>query len=333
MINNDIWDRLGNSAAGATGVVALRLHPESKFDLFAALDKSTGRRFVILKSDDPDLHPGQSLPTGRGFRVQYLKTADDSEGNFSLQLELLDLSFAEIFDIVSNDVLQNVLQCANDKSAFRIFVSKIVEWQHFLDQLPKDGLSEQEQQGLFAELWFLREYLIGELGPERAISSWAGPEHQSKDFQFTEIAIEVKSSSAKQHSSYAISNEMQLDSRNFQRVLLFCLLLEKQVAGGKSLNELITEIRELLLDPIAAVRFSELLLKYGYVDSESGHYNSHYTVRSQHIFDVRDDFPRIIESDLRRGVGEVRYSIEHSACEHFAVSEAEMRRLLQAIIL
>lgn len=330
MLNKHVWDMLGKSTGHSSGVVALRLLPESKFNIFAALDQATGHRFLLVKSNTYDVRPPPALPAGRGFNVQFVITAADPEGENCLRFELTEPTHADVFDVIGNDVLRNIVQSVDDKAAFSGFVARIGEWQHFLDQLPRDGFSEQAQQGLFAELWFLREFLLGDLGPEKAVRAWAGPKAMAKDFHLSGVAFEVKASSSKQHSRFTISSEMQLDPHGVSRLILYCLLLERLMGGGMSLPELVTAIRkDLQTDLDAALLFSELLLQTGYTDSDAELYTIRFAIRSQHFFDVRDDFPRIVEADLRLGVGDVHYSILYSECERYAVTEADARSLIK----
>jgi len=333
MLNKKIWDQLEKSGNSLNGLTVLRLNPESRFNIFAAMDPVTKHRFLLLKSNKADVHPQQQLPLGRGFNFRFIITSTDPDGINCLQFELTDMLHVDVFDVIGNDVLKYILQSSDDKAAFAIFVLRIVEWQRFLDQLPKEGLSETAQQGLFGELWFLRESLLCEITPHQAVSSWAGPKALAKDFQFPGIAFEVKTTSSKQHSCFTISNEQQLDARG-GRLILFCLLLEHLAAGGTSLPELVSSIRANLQSyPDAAIRFSELLLQSGYVDMDAPKYITHFAIRSQHFFEVRDDFPRIVETDLRRGVGDVHYSILFSECDHYALNETDVRKMIRTILV
>jgi hypothetical protein len=331
MLGNLVWNLLRESAGRASGVVALRLRPESKFNIFAALDVATGHHFLVLKSNQADLRPLGALPAGRGFAVRFMNTAGDPEGVSSLEFELTDPGHADVFDVIGNDVLKNVVQSAGDQAAFNTFISRIGEWQLFLDELPQGGLSEPMQQGLIAELWFMHKFLIAQVGPLKAVNAWAGPKAFAKDFQLTGLAFEVKASSGKQHSRFRVNNELQLDATRVGRLILFCVLLEPLVAGGMSLPEMVSTIRmDLQLDREAMVLFSQLLLQCGYAESDAGRYTTRYAIRSEHFFDVKDDFPRIVESDLRKGVGDVHYSILYSECERYALKEDEAIGLMRA---
>jgi hypothetical protein len=278
------------------------------------------------------LHPAVPLPVGRGFNVQFVATPSDPEGSNCLRFELTEAAHADVFDVISNDVLRHIVQATDDKAAFDAFIPRIDEWQHFLDQLPQDGLTEQAQQGLFAELWFLRNFLLAEIGPHRAVRAWAGPKSLAKDFHLAGLAFEVKSGSAKQHSRFSISSEIQLDSHGVNRLILYGLLLERLVGGGMSLVELAAAIRTELLqsDPVSAILFSELLLQTGYIDSDASRYTTRFAIRSEHFFDVTGNFPRIVEADLRSGVGDVHYSILQSECERYSMPENDVRILIRS---
>lgn len=332
MLNKNIWDQLEKSGSSSTGLVVLRLYPESMFNIFAAIDPITKHRLLLLKSNQSNICPCQQLPSGRGFNFRFVSTSGDTDGVNSLQFELADMLYVDVFDVISNDALVHILRSKDERAAFETFVHQITEWQRFLDQLPREGLSESAQQGLFGELWFLREVLFREMPPLQAVTSWAGPRALAKDFEFPGVAFEVKTVASKQHSRIAISNEQQLDSSGVGKLIMFCLLLERLTGGGLSLPELISSIRSFLqAHPNAANLFSELLLQAGYVDKDAMQYIMHYSIRSKHYFEVRDNFPRIVEADLRRGVGDVHYSVLLSECEHYAVNENDVIDIIRTI--
>ncbi len=91
-----------------------------------------------------------------------------------------------------------------------------------------------------------------------------------------------------------------------------------EVRGALSPN---AEARDLLED---------LLLAAGYLDRHEQLYeNVAYVVRSHHAFHVRDGFPRLTETALPPGVGDLAYSVALSNCMPFLVEDEEIRSLLQ----
>ena len=161
-----------------------------------------------------------------------------------------------------------------------------------------------------------------EIGPAKSVRAWAGPKQLAKDFQLAGVAFEVKASSTKQHAQFIISGELQLDTKGVKRLILYaCFWSDWWRAACRFPNSCNWYARGPAGRSCGCGPFSELLLQVGYTDSDAARYTSRFTVRSQHFFDVRDDFPRIVESDLRAGVGDVHYSIMQSECEHYSLTE------------
>lgn len=334
MLSPQTWVALENPSGQAAGLRAVRLHPETPLNIFAAIDRSTGHRMLLLKlRNDPGIAE-HMLPTGRGFITRSEPTVEDGDGRHCMRFELSIPAYAEAFDVIGNAVLTQVLKSPNEEAAALGFIGKIVEWQSFLDQLPSDGLSEQKQLGLFAELLLLRDHLLDQVPAERAIVAWSGPKAFAKDFEFPGLAFEVKATSAKQHARLSISNELQLNEAGVGRLLVFAVLVERLVAGGVTLVGLVRDIRALLVaTPAASALFAERLLQAGYVDAHAGRYEDGYSIRARHFLDVKEGFPRLIETDLMPGIGDVRYSVALSACSEFELQPAEVTTLLKTLPL
>ncbi len=290
------WTKLESSAQEPiAGLLALRLCPESKLDIFAAVDSQSGRRLLMLKSNVPPVRRFDELPEGVGFTL-----------------------------------VDNIVRLNEPAAAFDAFAGRIAEWQAFLNSLPSTGLSDQHQQGLFAELKFLKDILLKTCPPEAAVAAWAGPKALAKDFHFAKMAFEVKATTTKEPTRFRISSEVQLEFAENSRLFVFGCIFERVLSGGSSLPEVVLEVRESLRpNGLASTRFAQLLFQRGYIDIDSKRYDARFKMRAQHFFEVKADFPRIIGAELRRGVGDVHYSILLSDCLRFEVSETEVRELLK----
>src|SRR6266542_3125824 len=325
------WTKLESSAQEpVAGLLVLRLCPESNLDIFAAVDPQSGRRLLVLKSNAPPVQRFEELPEGVGFALRFIETLGDTDGPFSLRFELTNASYADVFDVVANDVIENIVRLNEPTAAFDAFAGRIAEWQAFLNSLPSTGLSDQHQQGLFAELKFLKDILLKTCSAESAVAAWAGPKALAKDFHFAKMAFEVKATTTKQPTRFRISSEVQLECGENSRLFVFGCIFERVLSGGSSLPELVLEVRESLRpNGLASTRFAQLLFQRGYIDIDSKRYDARFKMRAQHFFEVKADFPRIVGSELRRGVGDVHYSILLSDCLRFEVSETEVRELLK----
>jgi hypothetical protein len=71
--------------------------------------------------------------------------------------------------------------------------------------------------------------------------------------------------------------------------------------------------------------FNDLLFQRGWFDEHAPRYESHrLTLREEFSFLVEPGFPRLVESNLPNGVGDVNYALSLSACKAFQVETSEM---------
>jgi hypothetical protein len=67
------------------------------------------------------------------------------------------------------------------------------------------------------------------------------------------------------------------------------------------------------------------LFEGGYFEQHSNLYSPvGYFVRNDTFYKVENDFPRIIENEIRSGVGDVKYSIILSQCGSYSQPEEEV---------
>jgi hypothetical protein len=111
---------------------------------------------------------------------------------------------------------------------------------------------------------------------------------------------------------------------------LFHLSLDIRQRQGETLPEIVSSVRSLVAaDEIARSKLENLLFEIGYLDIHTSRYeNIGYNIREYNYFKVERGFPRIVESDLRNGVGDVRYTISVAECKHFSILESEVVELI-----
>jgi len=82
----------------------------------------------------------------------------------------------------------------------------------------------------------------------------------------------------------------------------------------------------ILKDKIAALNIFKLkLLEAGYYDIHKPLYREMgYNIRKKNIYFITDDFPRITEQQIPKGVGDVRYSIVLTESESWRIDETEL---------
>jgi hypothetical protein len=333
MTTTDTWRDLENSTpGGGGGFLTRRIHPESSTDLLLAVEKPSNARLLILRFSNMALKPTGDLPRAEGFEVRRGFESANGKKHFHLAVRLTHPRFADVFTTLVDDVVAHVRRATHEAAAVRTLIDRLEQWQAFLKRHTADGLSEESQQGLYGELWFLGHHAIPRLGPRSAVGSWKGPGGTSQDFHFPGVAVEVKTASGKQHQKMMISNERQLDPTGIELLLLFHMSLDVRQGSGETLPTRVRLIRELVgIDAVAATELEQLLFEAGYLDCHAPVYEaSGYTIRESNFFEIRNGFPRIVEADLRNGVGDVRYSVSVAECKNYSFPEARVHQLLGA---
>jgi hypothetical protein len=244
-----------------------------------------------------------------------------SNGKTDVCMRLNEPRFAEMFDRLVEDIVDQVSTAQTAEAGIQKFVNRFGHWQQFLQRLSPEGLSYTAQLGLYGELWFMCERLLPVLPASTVIQMWTGPLAANQDFQLAGLAIEVKFTSTKLPLRLRIQSERQLDATGTDVLYLAALTFDVREGTDRTLPQLISGIRDSLGNSGAAQLFEDRLYLAGYADKHVPEYEDRsYTLRESHICKVTDSFPRIVESDLRQGVGDVTYSIGLSDCLPYEVS-------------
>lgn len=327
----DTWKQLETSPSGVGGgYLSRRIHPGAVVDLFLAVEKPSNTRLLVVRVASTSLKEGGDLPRAEGFEVRRGFETLDGKKLYHLAVRLTHPRFADVFATLVDDVVSHVVRAAGEAAAVRVLLDRLERWQAFLKKHAGDGLSDESQQGLYGELWFLGHHAIPRLGTRAAVCCWKGPAGAPQDFQFPAVSVEVKAAAGKQHQKLTIANERQLDPTGVGVLLLFHLSVDVREGSGETLPARVGAVRGLVEpDAVAAEELERLLFDAGYLDCHAHTYEVRgYTVRETNFFEVRDGFPRIVEADLRSGVGDVRYTISVAECRHYAVPEVRVHQLL-----
>ena len=172
-------------------------------------------------------------------------------------------------------------------------------------------LSENQAQGLFGELYFMNEWLSDPL--HQTITHWDGPDGALNDFNWStlDFHVEVKTSSLLSPPlQHEISSLHQLNPDEGHTLLLFSMSARIDPGGAHSLNTLIEEIREILIEenqfPALTV-FNEKLVDYGWNPNQA---DFRFIVNADlaNLYLVTNDFPRITSEELE-GIFDSRVNI------------------------
>lgn len=316
----DPWADLEAQREGL-GIARRRIRPESPRDLFVAYDLETRRRRLTYRRSWSNADRLPDLPTTDALACECQIAADGTTIDVSVVLR--EPHFSQLFVALADSLVEGIIAAPSDDAALTELVTRLSDWQDMLRAIAADGLPASARRGLVGELILLRDDILPVLGPVDAVEGWTGPLRANQDFQFTTTALEVKCTTALNPQGFTVNNERELDDSNIGNSVLSLvhLSLDERRGDGTSLADLVQEIEALLSGtPSARTLFQERLARVGYLDSQADMYRDPlYNVRAVRYFDVSDDFPRIVEQDLRNGVGQVEYRVTLAACSQFEV--------------
>jgi hypothetical protein len=325
----EVWDELESALpVGRPGRQQRRILHESPANLFVAVTSPDGRRCLTLTVDDSAVADVDTLPSARGLEILLHRAG--AEGRSTLELQLVDPALLEVFGSLAWDVANVVSAQADDTSAVRAWLSRVMLWQRMLSRAAR-GLPTQAQRGLWGELWLLTQKLAPVFGVERAVDAWTGPAGSVHDFQTSRGSLEVKTSAAHEPQIVRINGERQLDDAFVPSLHLVHLSIEVRHRTGSTLPASVENARALVAGTTAALPFEDRLLAYGYLDIHADLYaQTGYELREAELFRVGVGFPRIIEHELPDGIGRVHYDLAIAACADHRVDFAQVLITLAA---
>ncbi|MCL7458594.1 PD-(D/E)XK motif protein [Micromonospora echinofusca] len=314
------------------GIVARRLFPRSRHDIFLAVQQPAGRRVLLLRvpasAGKRVIERYPTLPSTRGLAIEFATAPD---GGTELRIVLTAHEQREVFNPLIADVANTAHTAESPDGALTVAVERFEHWRNLLQSIRDSGLSEDARRGLYGELVVLRDYLCRLLPSSEAVLAWRGPTGANQDFELHTCAIEVKAGAGRDPRSIGIASERQLDDTGIDHLLLAHVSLDERRGGsGESLNAIIQSLREKTATAAVRAELDDLLIGAGYLPEHRHLYDEpHYTVRKTSFWLVTDAFPRITEADLRPGVGDCRYRISTVGLDQYGVSAEEIANIVK----
>ncbi len=326
---SDIWNELENDMSSSTGLLLRRYAATILPDVFIGFRKTDGQRALALLMQKESNANLSRYAQFKDVKLEIVPDERETTKSFLLIL-LVNKQHTDVFASLCEDLISGIMDVKDDVKLVRKLLNRLEKWKSLFDKASIDGLGPEEQRGLYGELYFLRKCINSSVDYQKCILLWVGSESAIRDFQLSDWALEVKTTHGNNHQKIQISSERQLDKKNLNSLILFHLSLEVQQQNGESLNGLIDEIITLLASDIASQsQFRMKLLLAGYFNHHRHLYESTgYQTRNEHFYLVKNDFPRIEEKDIRKGVGDVKYSIILSDYKDYILEESNVLEMI-----
>lgn len=327
-----LWrDLAGEKLQHQPGWYSRRLFPDAASDIRAAVLNPEGTHALLIEVPSAVVPSDVEYPVSRGFELFPEISVPGPNGRVRLCLVLSDRIYWEVFEVLCQDVAETIARASSETVTVQTLLSRLRVWQAFMLRFGPKGLGTEEQIGLFAELCFLRDNVIGQIPALSALQSWKGPTGGIQDFNFPGCSIEVKGTTALPSENIKISGLLQLDETCVKKLILCHMAFDANNISGITLPEIVQNIRHRISldDSSAVLYFNDLLLEAGYLDSHESLYSGRrYLIQELRYFEVADGFPRIRLSEVRRGVISGIYNIGLRACLPFEMAAEKVQNLI-----
>jgi len=335
MTFNTLWSdlELESSQISQQGILTRLVGLEKTCPTFIGIRRPGKLRCYIVQVPIEIALLPESIPNSRGFEFHVSATGNElHSGYVSCILTASQEDYNDVFSSIAEDLFSITHSLSSKREIVKAFFNRVRLWQIFFEKQNASGLSEEAQRGLFGELIFLDTYvLINKNSFIQDLDNWTGPINRQHDFQFGNLVVEVKTTSSKNHQRLTISSEQQLDETLVDALYVFFISLSIIEDHENTLPAKVETIRNRLSsDPLALAQFNTTLVHRGYLDAHKEKYDrTGYSEREAAFFHVKDQFPRIKENDLRKGVGEIKYSILVSECKNYEIPKDEFTKKLK----
>jgi hypothetical protein len=285
---------------------------------------------LILSVSSAFLPSAHDLPSTKGVHTAIVPI-DDLRSEVRVSLAAPEI--LRVFATFVEDVAASASAEDDDAGALSAFATRFAHWRHLLAGEPRGGLTRDEAQGLWGELWVLRHVLHGAWG-NAVVDAWTGSDPDAKDFRLGPLTLEVKTTRADAPHAVRINGEHQLeDSGGDASLALAVLDVDSHQGGaGETLNDAVIATRG-LVSGTALGQLDEKLAKYGYLNGDVETYeNRRYILRSARWYRVEAGFPRLTATDLPDGVGRVTYLLSTDAAAPWQIDENDLAQLIAEAI-
>ncbi|ARF66918.1 hypothetical protein B7C51_02525 [Paenibacillus larvae subsp. pulvifaciens] len=291
--------------------------------LFAGIDTASMNRqlYIDLGFESWEMVQLKTLPKWRGLsiKIEYYDKLALLRGHYFLVLRQEAEHGTEIFEVVLQNLVDHLLLREQNESLFSIIYKVLDRWRIFFQKGGYRKLTDEQQRGLFGELWYILDWLNRfPSAPPLIIEQWEGPTSGRIDFKHSNCGVEIKTAINKLTKTIKISNENQLRLTNaVSSIYLYVCFIELSKTHGISLQSLVNEVRKKI-----ASRSDRMLLKFNdFLEDlrfkEDDYTDEFFFVEKVEAYEVSENFPRILQENLPKGISHVSYSIDLTHCSDF----------------
>ena len=316
------WAAVASEYPPDSGFYQRRIPMNSFLPMHAGISRPSNARILVLEVEKKSIRGRKLRDETKGYKIDVIGDTFGHQDRASIQIVELPSGSSGIFETFCADIVTCWTGKETPSDAVSALLTRLDRWKAFFGRYT--GLSREEYIGLFGELSFIRKGIKSGIPAQQMVESWLGMRKTNQDFLFGKSAVEIKTTTANDLNRIRITNTRQLDTAGLDSLYLWRWAFDFRHGSGERLRTLIDELKTLIASVDVASTFSERLLESGFLEATPYEFDDWgFTPRKHDVFAVSDDFPRLLESDLKGGVCDVIYSIDLSAADDHKVLENE----------
>ena len=255
-------------------------------------------------------------PTIQSTKDILVSQGQESDDVYWTCFDLINQHAKHVFYSFCQDLILSVTNKYDEGIALFDLKNRYSAWISLFKS--KKKMSAKTIQGLFGELVFLKNFMLKNFSQEQAVDAWSGPDGYSKDYAINNEWFEIKTTGANSNI-VNISSIAQLSSKTKGNLVVVKVEKMSEVFddGQSTVLQVFNDIMLQIKDNELKAKLIQKLLNYGF-DVNDNENNERFRIDSISIYEVGEDFPRILEDDIKyQEIRNVSYEIVLSAIEKF----------------
>lgn len=257
--------------------------------------------------------PAPKLESTKLLRITQGKEQDNI---YWTSFDLLQEDSKTVFFTFCQDLIRSISNIYEEQKALNAIKNRYITWKSLFVKVNTTSIPREIVQGLYGELYFLKNYMLEKYDANTSISSWSGPDLTNKDFSLKDNWFEVKTIGTNSQFIH-ISSLTQLSSPIDGRLVV--IKLEEMSEEFKNDNSSISAILNYIVSNINDEHLEELFLnKIANFCLQDECINKNFDVKSVNLYIVNNNFPRLTEKNiLFPEIGEIKYTLIANSLEKY----------------
>lgn len=321
------WSAVVAEASSADGYYHRRIPLACVWPAHAGIHRPTDARILILETELASVHGLRLKDATRGYSIDFGPDETGRSALATIRIQEASSVYGEIFTIFCADILEHWIPHSNAADSLKSLSRRLARWRKFFQRGAQPGLSRDDYVGLYGELSLVEAGLKSGVAGGVIVTAWQAPLGTNQDFLFGPVAVEIKTTTGNEIDKVRITNARQLDFTGLKGLFLARYVFDFRQGSGRTLPLLIASLKTSLtaVSPDALSVFNDRLFEAGFVEGTPNDFDSWgFTLRYFDVFNVREGFPRLLESGLPSGVSEVSYTLNLAAAQQFQIAEPDL---------